>query len=437
MTIKLEFRSPFRISLFIKLLINLPYLIKSFFVTDKMEIASYGLHPGAFLRLFAPVVIACAITLNAAGQATAVPSSTGSTTTNASVEAPPAQNNRPTTSNYLLRNGDLIRITVFQEEDLTTEVRIPQSGSIMFPLLGPVDLEGKSVADAQEQIRSLLAKKYIINPHVNLAVLEYSKIWATVLGEVQRPGKVEIPVEGGLDLLGAIALSGGCTDNADSSHVNIRRMVNGKDVILNVNVTDLARNPNAKPFLVQPGDAITIPYVKKWLTILGEVRTPGKINLPTEGGLDLLGALALAGGYTADADPEHIDIRRTVDGSDTILTVNATQLARDSNVKPFIVLAGDSITVKYSKLSVTILGEVKTPGKVRIPPEGGLDLLGAVALAGGFTPDANTSHITVRRTVDGKDVIITVNAKELSGNTNVGAFMVQPNDSISVPQRMF
>jgi len=64
-------------------------------------------------------------------------------------------------------------------------------------------------------------------------------------------------------------------------------------------------------------------------------------------------------------------------------------------------------------------------------------LLGAIALASGFNPDADIAHISVRRTVDGKDRILNVNAKELSRNTNVNSFLVLPGDNITVPQRMF
>jgi protein involved in polysaccharide export with SLBB domain len=200
---------------------------------------------------------------------------------------------------------------------------------------------------------------------------------------------------------------------------------------------ELARDPNAKPFIIQAGDAITVPYIKKWVTVLGEVQHPGKVVLPSEGQLDLLGAIALAGGYTVDAEPEKVDVRRSVNGHDTVLTINATDLARNTNVQPFIVEPGDSIIVHYNQDWVTILGEVQHPGKVKIPPEGGLDLLGAIALASGFGPNADQAHVSVRRTVGGKDVIMSVNAKKLSHDTAVSPFMVLPGDNITVPQRMF
>jgi polysaccharide export outer membrane protein len=361
--------------------------------------------------------------------------STSSTPAN---DSPDQAQPQPSSGNNILHSDDLIRITVFQEDDLTTETRITKAGSITFPLIGSVQVAGKTISQTQEEIRSLLDKDYIVNPQVTVAVIEYSKVYVTVLGQVQKPGNVEMPNAGGLDLLGAIALAGGYTPDADMEHVAVRRIVNGTEQVMTFNVTEMSHNSTTKPFMVQQGDAVTIPtYVKGWVTVLGEVQKPGRVDLPKDGSIDVLGALAMASGFTPDADPAHVDIRRTVNGSDQIITVNATQLAQDSSVRQFPLESGDSITVHYNRQWVTILGEVQKPGKVKIPPEGGLDLLGAIALASGFSADADVSHISVRRTVDGKDMILNVNAKELSRNTNVESFIVEPGDSITVPQRMF
>ncbi len=74
---------------------------------------------------------------------------------------------------------------------------------------------------------------------------------------------------------------------------------------------------------------------------------------------------------------------------------------------------------------------------MEIPVEGGLDLLGTVALAGGFTRIADAGRVSVRRNVDGKDVILKLNAKELEHNDSVKPFLVQPGDVISVPESIF
>ena len=159
---------------------------------------------------------------------------------------------------YVLRNNDLVRLTVFQEDDMTTETRISKSGYITLPLLGPVQLAGKSVSDATNEIRTKLDKDYIINPQVTLTVMQYAEQWVTVLGEVQKPGQVEIPPEGGLDLLGAIALAGGYTRVADPGNVIVRRVIRGHDVVARVDAKRLARDTKVGEFMVQPGDRISV-----------------------------------------------------------------------------------------------------------------------------------------------------------------------------------
>jgi protein involved in polysaccharide export with SLBB domain len=169
------------------------------------------------------------------------------------VSGAPAQSD-----SYVLRANDLVHITVFQEDDLTTETRISKSGYITFPLIGPVELSGKSVAAATAEIRTRLDKDYIINPQVTLTLMEFAQQWVTVLGEVQKPGQVEIPPEGGLDLLGAIALAGGYTRVANPSHVIVRRVVGNQDRVLLVNAKQLSKDPTVPQFMVQPGDRISV-----------------------------------------------------------------------------------------------------------------------------------------------------------------------------------
>ena len=171
----------------------------------------------------------------------------------------PAQTTRhPASDSYVLRKNDLIKLTVFQEDDMTTETRVSKSGYITLPLLGAVEVAGKSVADATNEIRTKLDKDYIINPQVTLTVMQYAEQWVTVLGEVQKPGQVEIPPEGGLDLLGAIALAGGYTRVADPTHVIVRRVINGRDVVARVNAFMLAHDTQTQEFMVQPGDRISV-----------------------------------------------------------------------------------------------------------------------------------------------------------------------------------
>jgi polysaccharide export outer membrane protein len=162
------------------------------------------------------------------------------------------------TSSEVLKVNDLVRLTVYKEDDMTTEVRISKTGDISLPLLGNVHIAGETVAEAAEQIRSRLDKDYIINPQVTLTIMEYAQQWVTVLGEVQKPSQVPIPTEGGLDLMGAIALAGGYSRVADPSNITVRRVVNGHDVVLKVNARKLAADSKTGVFIVKPGDTISV-----------------------------------------------------------------------------------------------------------------------------------------------------------------------------------
>jgi polysaccharide export outer membrane protein len=152
----------------------------------------------------------------------------------------------------------MVRVTVYKEDDMTTEARISKTGDIALPLLGNVHVAGQSVAEAVADIRSRLDKDYIINPQVTLTIMEYAPQWVTVLGEVQKPSQVSIPPEGGLDLMGAIALAGGYSRMADPANITVLRTVNGRHEVLRVNAKKLAGDSKSSTFMMQPGDTISV-----------------------------------------------------------------------------------------------------------------------------------------------------------------------------------
>jgi protein involved in polysaccharide export with SLBB domain len=159
---------------------------------------------------------------------------------------------------YKLQNNDYIVITVFQEDDLLTQTRISKNGTINFPLLGTVVLEGLTLPQASEKIRAALDKDYIVGPKVTLTILEYAKRRVTVLGQVNKPGSIEMPDEGDMDLLSAIAMAEGYTKIADPGKITIRRVVNGADTIIRVNAKRLASDKETKPFVLQANDTISV-----------------------------------------------------------------------------------------------------------------------------------------------------------------------------------
>jgi protein involved in polysaccharide export with SLBB domain len=161
-------------------------------------------------------------------------------------------------SNYVLSANDLVKLTVFQESDLETTVRVSKDGTVTFPLIGAVKIGGKTPQDAAKLVRDLLAKDYLVNPQVNLTVIEYSKRRFIVLGQVQRPGAFDMPDRDSMRLLQAIGMAGGYTRIADPGKITLKRTVNGKENVFKLNAKRMASGDDTAEFEILPGDVITV-----------------------------------------------------------------------------------------------------------------------------------------------------------------------------------
>ena len=161
------------------------------------------------------------------------------------------------TDNRLMPN-DVVQIKVFQEDDLDSLLRISKDGTITFPLIGSVELGGKTPEEAALTIKALLAKDYLVNPQVNVTVVEYAKRLFTVLGQVQRPGSYELPNSNTLTLIQAIGMAGGYTRIADPSKITLKRAGDGKETVLRLNAKKMAGGGAESGFTVSSGDIITV-----------------------------------------------------------------------------------------------------------------------------------------------------------------------------------
>ena len=160
--------------------------------------------------------------------------------------------------NYLLAPDDVVRVKVFQEDDLDSTLRLSKDGTITFALIGLVHLAGKSSQDAAEIIRTRLAKDYLVNPQVSVTVLEYAKRRFTVLGQVQRPGSYDVPDRETVTLLQAIGMAGGYTRIANPSKITCKRRIEEKETILKLNAKSMASGQSSSGFEILPGDVITV-----------------------------------------------------------------------------------------------------------------------------------------------------------------------------------
>lgn len=146
---------------------------------------------------------------------------------------------------YTLGSGDLVRITVFGQNDLNVETRLSNVGVIRYPFLGDITLVGKTVNQVEQLIDQGLRGDYLVNPSVSVTVLEYRPFF--IDGEVKRPGGY--PYQPGLSVDKAAALAGGYTERAATKgEMIVRRNVQGEEITLSLGANDT----------IMPGDSITV-----------------------------------------------------------------------------------------------------------------------------------------------------------------------------------
>jgi protein involved in polysaccharide export with SLBB domain len=146
---------------------------------------------------------------------------------------------------FRISKGDVLKITVYENDDLATSTLVSPEGVINFPLIGDVKVAGLTVAEAEREISSRLSKGYLINPHVTVLISDTGLVYVT--GEVQKPGAYK--VESGTTVIKAIALAGGLTEKAAPKRTKLTRKINGSESVMKVQMND--------PIL--PGDVVNVP----------------------------------------------------------------------------------------------------------------------------------------------------------------------------------
>ena len=202
----------------------------------------------------------------------------------------PAQN-----SDYVLGPGDTVRITVFQNPDLTTETRVPESGAITFPLIGAVPAAGQSASALELSVAQKLRDGGFLNrPQVNVNVLQYRSIQVSVLGQVSRPGR--FPLDQAKNRLSEVlALAGGILPTG-ADVVTLITKANGQEKKVEIDVPEMIRSGDlSKDLALQNGDVIYVARAPLFY-IHGEVQRPGQYRIERD--MTVIQALATGGGVT-------------------------------------------------------------------------------------------------------------------------------------------
>jgi polysaccharide export outer membrane protein len=209
--------------------------------------------------------------------------------------------------------GDTVRITVFQNPDLTTEARLSERGTIVFPLVGEVALGGRTPTDAGTHIADRLKQgQFLKNPQVNVAVTQVRSRQVSVLGHVAKPGRYPLD-DASSRLTDLLALAGGVAATGDDV-VTVMLTRGGSVTKHQIDVPAMYRNGDLQSNIqVEAGDTIYVQPAPVFY-IYGEVQRAGSYRLQPN--MIVMHALSLGGGLTPRGTERGMLIqRRMADGT--------------------------------------------------------------------------------------------------------------------------
>jgi len=168
-----------------------------------------------------------------------------------------AGNADPNGSAYLLSPGDVVMVSVWQEDSLRQEATVLPDGSITFPLAGRINVAGLDVTAVEKQVAAKL-EKFLPDPNVSVVVKSIAGNMVFVQGKVIKPGPVQMA--GPTAVLQALSMSGGLDKFADESEIKVVRGTGASQKILPVRYKDLVSGRDMSTNIqLQAGDTLVVP----------------------------------------------------------------------------------------------------------------------------------------------------------------------------------
>jgi polysaccharide export outer membrane protein len=260
----------------------------------------------------------------------------------------------PKLQDYILGEGDLIQVSVFEAQELKAEGRISARGFITLPLIGTVELKGLSTREAEQKIETLYRSKYLQNPHVSVFVKEQVSGKITFMGAVKKPGTQ--PFLGRQSLFEALALAEGLSENAGKM-VQVRRTGADPDhpTTFLVDLDELVSggSGNDLNMEIKSGDVIYVPEAGM-VYVDGAVRKPG--NYPMKKKMSIPEAIVAAGGFAVYAAEDKIKlVRKNAAGKVDVVQLNFKDLQMQPE-KNIDVKDRDIIFVETNKMEAFMYG---------------------------------------------------------------------------------
>ena len=330
-----------------------------------------------------------------------------------------------TPAGYVLGPDDGIIIYVYGYSEKKYDVRVNEYGEIYIPNVGPILVNGLTIEQATERIKSKLASTIYkaINSgqtKVQVTLGKIKSIHITIIGQARKPGS--FTVSSLTTLFNALYLCGGPTSMGSYRDIEIIRGNTKRTADL---YNFLVNGDKKDNILLQEGDVIRIPYYKNRVKISGRVKRPGKFEmLDSETFGDLL---KYCGGFTDDAYRGAVTIIRITDSTRKIIDVNS------SSYNSFQINGSDEYIVRKLQDEygnrIIISGSVNRPGPYALAE--GITLKNLIEKAGGLSEDAYTKGATIFRYLNNKlPTTLSVDIDSvLSYNQKI---YLQKNDSVYI-----
>lgn len=218
-----------------------------------------------------------------------------------------------------LAPGDVLKISVYGNPDLTTSTRILPDGTISFPLIGQVKVGGKAPSIAEQTIADRLRSGgFVKNAAVSIFVEERSAVVSsavTLLGQVLHSGTYSLDQESpdgvSPNLIALLAKAGGTTEKA-ADYCYLMRTENGQVRKTRVDLVDMMRNGDLKTNMaLANGDIVLVPEMDVFY-IYGEVQKPGRYRLERD--MTIMQGLSVASGITPRGNVKGLVLNRQTGG---------------------------------------------------------------------------------------------------------------------------
>lgn len=238
-----------------------------------------------------------------------------------------AQDRQP---EYRLGSGDNIRITVYQNPDLTVETRVTENGTISYPLVGTVAVGGMTIPAAEQAIaKALRDGNFIRQPQVNISLLQIRGNQVSVLGAVTRPGR--FPLETADTRLSEILAIAGGISATGADVVILTGSRAGTPIRKEIDVPGMFLDKKLEEDVVVAGGDVIYVHSQPMFYIYGQVQRAGSFRL--ERGMTVRQALAQGGGLSARGTERGLRIfRRNANGQVEASSPDLSDLVRPSDV---------------------------------------------------------------------------------------------------------